>query len=289
MKKETFISPLNDYVFAEIFGTQHNIGNTRAFLKALLDIPEEDYDRLTVKNPIFKRLFRRGKSIIVDLKLTTKSGKIIHIELQVEKTSDFRSRILYYAARLLGDQMRMGDNYKKLHQVISIVICNHTLLDEEKSYINEYELRNHENRRFTDLLKLVILELPKLPEQEDGALWPWLQFFKCKQKEEYEMLALRHPELKKAIYCAEKMSFFERWRDIQFHKNLWKVDEQMWREQIRIDRTLEIARKMKDAGISLEQIQAITSLSPKDMKSAGKSTAEIEEFTGLSPEDIARL
>jgi len=150
--------------------------------------------------------------------------------------------------------------------------CTHTLLEEEPSYLNEYELRNRENHSFTNLLKVIMLELPKLPEMEDGALWPWLQFFKCKQKKEYEMLARNHPELENAVCCAEKMSLSEKWQDIFFHKNLWKVDEQAGLDQARMDGLaegkLEIARKMKNAG---------------------KPLAEIKEFTGLSSEDIARL
>jgi len=86
------------------------------------------------------------------------------------------------------------------------------------------------------------------------------------------MLAKRHPELKKAIYCTEKMSFPERLRDIYFHERLWKVDEQMWKEQIRLDGIdegkLEVARKMKDRGLPLE---------------------DIAEFTGLSFETIAQI
>ncbi|MCL1958195.1 MAG: PD-(D/E)XK nuclease family transposase, partial [Spirochaetes bacterium] len=114
-------------------------------------------------------------------------------------------------------------------------ICNHNLLEEESSYINVYELRNEENRSFTKLLRVIILELPKLPKTVDRTVWPWLKFFKCTEKEEYEMLALRYPELEKPVFCAKKMSLLEKWRDIQFHKNLWKADERNLFEQARID------------------------------------------------------
>ena len=49
------------------------------------------------------------------------------------------------------------------------------------------------------------------------------------------MLALRYPELEKPVFCAKKMSLLEKWRDIQFHKNLWKADERNLFEQARID------------------------------------------------------
>jgi predicted transposase/invertase (TIGR01784 family) len=246
---DEIVSPLEDFAFSQIFGNQRNISITKAFLKTLLDIPEEEYHKLTVVSPILGRFFKKDKMSIVDLKLTTKSGKIIHIELQVEKRSNLKNRIMYYSARLIGDQLKFGDDYNKLHQVVSIVICNHILLDGEESYINMYELRNQKNHRFTDLVKVVILELPKLSETKDSKVWPWLRFFTCERKEEYEMLAKRHPELEEAVFCAKRMSLLDQWRDYQFHKNLWKVDERNLREQIRIDAQKEGHKEGHEEGL----------------------------------------
>jgi len=268
--KEEIISPLSDFAFAQIFGNQKNIDITGAFLKTLIDIPGADYDRLTVENSILKRFFRQDKMGIVDLKLNTKSVKVIHIELQVDKTSHLKNRILYYAARLIGDQLKWGDKYKKLHQVISIVICNHILLDEEKSYINRYELLNEENRSFTDMLQLIILELPKIPETADSGVWPWLRFFTCKRKEEYEMLAHQYPDLEKPVYCAKKMSLLEKWRDYQFHKNLWKEDARMRDLYVRTEGREEglktVARNALAEGLSPEFVQKITGLDMKTIQ-----------------------
>jgi predicted transposase/invertase (TIGR01784 family) len=124
MKQMTneLVSPLEDFAFSQIFGSKENLGTTRAFLKTLLDIPVDDYDNLSVEDSTLKRFFKRDKKGVVDLKLTTKSGRIIHIELQVKKKPNLKSRIMYYAGRLLGDQLKWGDDYNKLHQVVSIVI-----------------------------------------------------------------------------------------------------------------------------------------------------------------------
>jgi predicted transposase/invertase (TIGR01784 family) len=273
--KEKMISPLSDYVFSEIFGNQKNIDITRNFLKTLLDIPEDEYDKLTVVSPKLRKVFKTEKLGVVDMRLNTKSGKIIHIELQVEKRSNMRNRILYYASRLIGDQLKLGDDYKKLHQSITIVICDHNLLEEEDSYINIYELRNEENRSFTKLLSIIILELPKLPETVDRTVWPWLKFFKCTEKEEFEMLALKFPELKKPVSCAKKMSLWEEWKYIRFHRNLQKVDERMLLEQIKIDgraegmaeNKLEVAKKALAKGLSVEIIHDITGLDVETIKS----------------------
>ena len=282
--QDEIISPLYDFAFAQIFGNQKNINITKAFLKTLLDIPEDDYDKLTIVSPFLKRFFQRDKLGVVDLKLSTKSGRIIHIELQVNKRSNFRSRVLYYAARLLGDQLQWGDDYDKLHQVISIVICDHDLLEEEESYINVYELRNRENRRFTNLLKVVILELPKIPKKDDSPVWPWLRFFTCERKEEFEMLARKHPELEEAVFCAKKMSLMEKWRDIRFHENLRKVDERMLLKQAQIDGHKEGHIEGLAEGSENEKL-----VIARKLKGRGRPVEEIAEDTGLSVDVVEKL
>jgi len=239
MKNYEFVSPLEDFPFKQIFGEQQNIDNTRAFLKTLLDVPESEYDKLTVVSPNLESILRRGKRGIVDIRLTTKSGKIIHIELQVLKRKNMRNRITYYESKNIVDQLKWGDDYDKLNQVITIVICDHNLLEEEDYYISKYGMMNDKNRYFTDLKKLIIIELPKLTETEDGPLWPWLKFLTCKKKEEYEMLAKKHPELEKPVYCTRKMSWLDKWRDIQFHRNLAKHDERNRIAQIKEDAEAE--------------------------------------------------
>jgi predicted transposase/invertase (TIGR01784 family) len=305
------ISPLYDFAFGQIFGSQENIGITEAFLKTVLDIPEEDYDRLTVKDPTIKRFFKKDKKGVVDLKLTTKSGRIIHVELQVEKEDNMRNRIIYYDARLLGDQLKKGGKYSDLNQVISICICNHVLLEEEVAYINEYKLRNKEGRSFTNLLKVVILEIPKLPEKEDEAVWPWLQFFKCKKQEEFEMLARKHPELKEAVSCVKKMSLSEQWQQIQLDRLNSRMAE--WGQKKYIQRTLEEARTKgmaegmekgmaegmaegmekgmaegMEKGLAKGTAESKLEIAQK-MKEMGDSTERIHAITGLPCETIEQL
>jgi len=151
------------------------------------------------------------------------------------------------------------------------VICDHNLLEEEDYYFTEYGMKNDKNRYFTKLQKLFIIELPKLPEAEDGPLWPWLRFLTCKKKEEYEMLVKKHPELKKPVQCVRKMSWLDKWRDIQFHRNLAKVDERMLHEQIKDDARVEektmIARNLLSKGSTPEFVHEITGLDLETIQS----------------------
>jgi len=319
MNLNIYASPLNDYVFKQIFGEQRNIDNTRMFLQTLLDIPENEYGKLTVSNPILGKIFKKGKSGIVDVRLTTKSGKIILIELQVEKTADLKNRILYYVSRQFSDQLRSGYNFNKLHQVISIVICDHNLLEEEKSYINEYMLRNDKNKFFTNMIKLVILELPKIPETADSTTWPWLRFFKCSKKEEFEMLSKKHPELKKTVssvkiisfakrwhytmllwkikknpefkkvvYCVRKISFAERWRHTMLLWQMQKMDENSmkmeWKEKGLKEGRAEGREKGKAEGMVEKSLDIA-----RKLLAEGSTPEFAQKITGLSIDTIKSL
>jgi predicted transposase/invertase (TIGR01784 family) len=278
--KDTFCSPLYNFVFKELFGKKRNLGNTKAFLKTILDIPEDDYDRLTIDDPFLPRWFKKGKEGIVDLKLTTRSGKIIHIELQAQKKANLRDRILFYGARLIGDQLILGDNYGKVHHVVSIVICDHILLEEESSYMNVYELRNENNKSFTDKLKIVILELPKLPEKEDRAVWPWLSFFKCEKKEDFMALLEKYPQLKEVIHCLQSFLLPKAIYDELLRHSLWKADQENIILQAKIDAAAEAKAEAGD-----EERKKIA----RNALAEGSSVEFVQKITGLPLETIEKL
>jgi predicted transposase/invertase (TIGR01784 family) len=144
-KNHEIASPLWDYVFTALFGDQRNIEILAAFLKSLPGIPESDYSSLTIVNPLLRRLFKGQKSGIVDVRAVAKSGRIIHIELQVNKSPKLRNRVLYYTTKLLWEQLKRGDDYDRIHQVISVVICDHVLLDEETGYVNSHSISNDQS------------------------------------------------------------------------------------------------------------------------------------------------
>jgi predicted transposase/invertase (TIGR01784 family) len=299
---DKILSPLGDHVFSFLFGDQRNITILKSFLKSVLDLPEEDYDTLTLVNPFLKRIWKGKKQGIVDVRVNTKSGRVIHVELQVEPGVKLRYRILYYACKLLWEQLKRGDEYQDLNQVVSIVICDHELIQEEKSCINDYGMRNKvSNKLFTDLLKVITIELPKVPMKEGtDPVWPWIQFFKSRTIEEFDMLARKHPEVKEAVTVLKKISWSEKHRQIAEAKRLAHWDEigriEYAQEEARkkglkagleegLEKGLEkgrqegeekavqkayreklqIAQGMKELGISLENISAVTHLSREEL------------------------
>jgi hypothetical protein len=91
---------------------------------------------------------------------------------------------------------------------------------------------------FTTLQKIVIIELKKLPKEDDGtAAWPHLRFFTCKTEEEMAMLVYNHPEVGGAALEYRRLTITERVRmlidDMNDARRLKKAREDYVREESR--------------------------------------------------------
>ncbi|GHU20233.1 hypothetical protein AGMMS50243_14280 [Betaproteobacteria bacterium] len=281
------LSPINDAVFKMIFGDSHDIGHLTNFLKSALTIPPEDYEEVFLPDPHLMRDGWGDKLSILDVKLRTRSGKLVDIEIQLVDQPDLRERIVFYLAKMVTEQIGAGDPYRNIQRTICILITDFKLIVENTSYHNRYRLHDAASgSEFTDLLEVNTLELPKLPRNTDGStLWDWLGFLKAKSKEEFVMLAEKNPEVKKAV--AKLMTLTEdeqarmvadardkmRW-DIESRERAAKKEgheegREEGRGEGREERQLEIARRLlarnrpieeiiEDTGLTLEQIQALT-------------------------------
>jgi predicted transposase/invertase (TIGR01784 family) len=124
MAEKQFFTPLSDFIFKLVFGDRRNALILKAFLSAALEIPEEELGELTLIDPHLKPETEAGKLGILDVKVRTVSGVVINVEMQVETTPDLRKRIVSYAARLLGEQLKRGGDYQDVERVVSIIICD---------------------------------------------------------------------------------------------------------------------------------------------------------------------
>jgi flagellar biosynthesis/type III secretory pathway protein FliH len=104
---------------------------------------------------------------------------------------------------------------------------------------------------FTNLLKTIILELPKVPEKDDGTLaWAWGAFLKSTRAEEFDKLAESHKELRMAVGAVKRLGLIDSLR--------WWWDE---REKQRMD--LEAIKDYqreqgREEGIAIGEQRGIT-------------------------------
>ncbi|GMO32542.1 MAG: Rpn family recombination-promoting nuclease/putative transposase [Termitinemataceae bacterium] len=225
-RKALFVPLTYDYVFKGVFGDRKDTESLEQLLKAVLDIPAQEYEKISILNPFLKRAFQKDKQGILDIKIETKSGKIIDLEMQVEKLNGFCVRIVYYQSKLITDQIVSGDKYEKINQTISIAICNYVLFPNNTEYLNRFSILNEKTSEpFTEIVKYVTIELPKVPKENDGtALWPLLQCFLCKSEEDFEMLTKEYPQIGKIGVKVRRLSLRQKLRFIALSRQMLRMD-----------------------------------------------------------------
>jgi predicted transposase/invertase (TIGR01784 family) len=213
---EYILPPKSNTVFQLLFGDPRNIPLLADFLKAVLDIPEDEYRNIAIVNPYLPREYPDKKLGIVDLRITTRSDQIIHIEIQRKPVPVMRDRLIFYDSSLIAGQINPGEEYKALKRVISILITDYPLITESSLYHHRFTLYDHRAAvEFTNLIEIHTLELtkiPEIPEPPDIYLCNWLRFLRAETKEELDMVANTSPAIKKATAKVLKLSKDERAR-----------------------------------------------------------------------------
>ncbi len=183
----------NDVVFKRVFGDTKNVDVIKGFLSSILDIPEDEYETLTIENPFLNISGSEHEKVgILDVKVSTKSKKIIDIEIQVARMKYMRERILYYLSKMTLDQIGKGESYDKIQKVISIVIAaDHVLIKENNKQHNRYVLHDKDTgSTFTDKMEVDTLDLMKEPDtgSSDTGIAKWVDFFNAKTEEDLQMI-----------------------------------------------------------------------------------------------------
>lgn len=224
-KKRTLLPVKSDFVFKLIFGDQRNVDILAAFLRSVLDIPDSEYDHLTIVDPYIKKEFDDDKYGILDVKLHTKNGSIIHIEIQLRVHSDMKARTIYSQSKLITEQMSSGTNWSVIKRAITIVITDEVFISEGDKYHHQFRYRSKDGIEFTDLVEINTLDLSKLPIDEDSTdLWYWMKFIKSDEEEVMDMLAQRNPQMSKAVGVLKELSADERTRMLYESREMARRD-----------------------------------------------------------------
>ena len=270
--------PKIDVIFKLLFGDERNTEILIDFLKAILNLAEDEYESISLDDTHLKREGANDKLGIVDVRLKTKSGKIIHIEMQILEQEDFPERITYYNAKMLVTQLKSGDDYK-FQKTISIVIADFDIVENSKKYHHKFQLNDIEaGVNFTDIIEINTLELGKVPTKTDNTKkHDWLQFLKAEREEEFDMLAEKSPVIKKAVVELKRLSQSE---EAQL---LYDAREKALRDENARIRTA--LKKGHAQGHAQGHAKALIEVVSNAIK-IGLDNVQISKLTGVSMSDI---
>jgi predicted transposase/invertase (TIGR01784 family) len=264
------LSAKSDYVFKLIFGDKRNTDVLGSLLSSVLKIPQSEYKELTIIDPHVKKEAENDKYGILDVKLTTKSGYIIHIEIQVVEIPEMIPRCIFYQSKLVTEQIQSGDDYLLIKRSITIVIADFPLqyTPQNDKYHNQFRYRTEDGTELTDLTEINTLELQKLPAVTDNSeLWDWLEFIRTNDEEVLNMLQERSPEMRKAVGFLKELSADERTRMLAESREKARRDEASRMRGAKRDGLLEAAREMLLDNLPIPQIMKYTGLSQEELGS----------------------
>lgn len=262
----------NDLLFKMIFGDPNHNGALVNLLQSILDIPRNEYEDIKIVDPnlmIKSPLDKRG---ILDIKLNTKSGGIIDVELQVRETADMDKRVLFYASKMISEQISSGEEYEKIKKVISIIICtDHNMIKDSKEYHNRYFLIDEKTgSKFTDVLEIDVIEFLKLPKADNSDLATWLKFLNANSEEELEMVAKSGTAFSEAVCRYKELTNDEATRMIlEEREKAWKDERARLKfatQKGRNEREIEIAKSLLSSGMDIDFVSKHTGLTEDEIQ-----------------------
>ncbi|MFZ3132044.1 MAG: Rpn family recombination-promoting nuclease/putative transposase [Desulfosporosinus sp.] len=124
MDDDFLMSPKNDFAFKLIFGDEKNKDLLIALLSAIIRLPKEDFEGLEIINSELLREFVGDRKGILDVRVKTKLGKQIDIEIQILPTNYMPERTMFYWSKMYINQIKPGDPYHALKKCITINIVD---------------------------------------------------------------------------------------------------------------------------------------------------------------------
>ena len=266
---QKFYPVKDDIIFHLFFADEKNSEFLISFLKSILSLSEDDYEKIEIVDPHLLREFIGDKLGIVDVKLYTKTRKVIHIEIQLKVNPDLKNRIILYNSKLIAEQIGSGNNYDIIKKVVSIIITDEIFISGKSKYHHRFTYYDPEDlTEFTDIVEIHTLELNKLPSKDDGTtLYNWVKFIAAKSYDDLDKLAERNKEIKMAVVKYKELTADERTRMIYEAREKMRMDMEAQRRWDIKQSKFDIARTMIIDGEPIEKIVKYTNLTLEEVES----------------------
>ena len=280
--------PTVDFCFKELM---KNPKVRKGFVAAILGKSPETVRRTTVIETELRRESEDDKLGILDVLVELEDGTRMNMEMQVPYFEYWANRVLFYVSKIYTGQLQKGDDYDKLRKCIHVSILDFIHFPQDNRCSRRITLCDVETgEQYTDLMELHVLELKKLPpeDQNENGVIRWMRFLGGKNRKEFEDMAKKdeyiqeaHADLKKLSLDEQKRLEYEvRQKAIRDHNSQMKSAERRGEK-----RGIEIGEKR---GEKRGKQLALKELVHKKIE-AGKSLEEIAEFMELDLSEVRKL
>ena len=298
----------NDYVFKRIFAKPENNAELKELTEAILN---EKIKTIVVTNPEISKNYKDEKLGVLDIRAYMNDDTIVDIEMQVSNINTMIDRNITYSSRVIGEQLRIGDDYKILKRFIAINLLGENLLRRNTYHsIVHLKFEETEPEKYVDMgykeeeevltykVEYHYIELKKFLKKNPGISskleqWLWLIVGK---EDKVEMVSKENKTIEKVVEDLDEMSADENERWEAFNRKLaiwdYNVNIQMATEQGKEEGLAKGEEIGKKAG--LKEGEKVGRKEEKEemakkLKREGINIEIIEKVTGLSKEKIESL
>ncbi len=276
---KTKIPVTNDYIFKKIFAKKGNENILKDFLIAVLEIPIK---KVEVQAEIsLEKQLEENKLGRLDLLAILNDTTIVNIEVQVLNPNNFIERTLYYWSGNYYNDLKAGENYRKIKRTIAINILDYEQFEEGPFHEIVRLKRDYQNRILTDKMEIHFIQIPKFIKREGEIktkLGQWMQFISQIDQKEVEVAMKENEAIKKANVEYEYLTGEEEERRIAFlrdkairdEKSIREGSKEEGREEGREEKQKEIAKKLLDKNMLIEEIIEITNLTKEEIEKLRK-------------------
>ena len=308
MKINREIDKLNDLFVRYLLGKNGNENMLEDMVNAALsDFNFEEVKDLEIIDPYNLSENIDLKESIIDIpkgtpsaKAKTKDNQTVIIEIKLCGNMDFVKRIFYYISKNIVNELKEGEDYKKLPRIISINLLNFNLDfgDEGKPHrcFKLIDTNNHnidldfiqmhiiEAKRFIE-----IIEKSTLNELKKNKLLTWMKFFTSKNLELIEKeLMEANPIMTKVIEEYKRFTSDDKLMRAYDARDAFLLGQKMMLNREREEGIKEGKAEGIKEGIK-EGIEKRNYTIAKSMKKDGADINLISKYTGLTIDEIKKL
>ena len=269
MKKysnENFIMlPTVDFCFKELM---RNPKIRRGFIAAVLGKNPSEIRKTTLVSTELDKESEDAKQGILDVKVEMEDKTKINMEMQVAYFQFWPNRILFYLSKTYTGQIKAGEGYDALKKCIHVSILDFIHFPKDKRCYRKITLCDTETgEQYTDLLEIHVLELQKLPPEEqcENGLIRWMRFFGGKTRKEFEDMAKQDEYIEEAYDELKKLSADEKKRLEYEARERAMLDYNTQIKSARNEGKQIIISKMQEKGMTLQEIADFLDMDIKEI------------------------
>ena len=288
-QEEKSNKPKNDVIFKNLFSKVGNEDLLKEFLEEIVGIKIKKIE--IQKEVELNKSHTKEKVGRLDLRVKINENIIVIIEMQLEDKCKMNKRAMYYAGKIMGNSLEVGQTYNQIKDMYVISILNYNMLETEE-YNTDTVILDSKYRKYIviDGIKFYFIELPKFREQvkvPKTKLEEWLTFIDYENMEMVNMAIAQNKLVEKAQKEYEYLTGDEATKRWQFLREKAILDERaayingktkgkeegkiVGRKEGKKIAKIETAKAMLKDKVNIEIIEKYTDISQKELRKLLKS------------------